>query len=291
VIVYLNGTYLPAEQAQVGIFDGGYMYGDGIYTTLRLYKGLPLDLIAHWERLKTQTAQLELAFELTVEELREIIARLLERNDLGGRDGRLRISVSRSGDPQNPLPLKNLISIPATVVITLMPVSPELARWQADGIPVICLEEGSARGNFPQLKTLNALATLRALRQAAAAGCPEAILTGSEGRLLEGAVSNIFLVSGDQLVTPGSVGEFLAGRTRERILQIATREQITVRQRVIDRRHLAAACEVFVVSSVREVLPVVSIDGDIVGDGTPGPMTRLFQSKYRELIARDLAAQ
>ena len=291
MIVYLNGNCLPADQAQVGIFDGGFMYGDGIYTTLRLYDGLPLDLAAHWERLKRQTAQLELAFTLTVEDLRGIIAELVQSNDLDGRDGRLRISVSRSGDPLNPLPVRNLISIPATVVITLVPVSPDLARWQAEGIPVICLDEGSARGNFPELKTLNALATLRALRQAAAAGCPEAILTGPEGRLLEGAVSNLFLVSGDHLVTPASEGEFLAGRTRERILKIASREKIEVRHKMIDRRHLAAACEVFVVSSVREVLPVVSIDDAVVGDGAPGPVTRLFQAKYRDLTARDLAAQ
>jgi branched-chain amino acid aminotransferase len=175
--------------------------------------------------------------------------------------------------------------------MTLAPVAPELVRWQAEGIPVICLEEGYARGNFPELKTLNALATLSALRRAAAAGCPEALLTGPHGQLLEGAVSNIFLVAGDHLVTPASEGGFLAGRTRERILKIASREKLDVRKEVIDRRQLNAAREVFVVSSVREVLPVVRIDGQAVGEGIPGPVTRLIQDKYRALIARDLREQ
>lgn len=291
MIVSLNGKYLPADQARVGIFDGGYMYGDGIYTTLRLYGGLPLDLAAHWKRLNRQATELKLGFALPQDELRQVIAELVTRNDLGDSDGRLRISVSRSGNPTNPLPVANLSSIPTTVVITLVPVSPQLAGWQADGIPVICLAEGSARGNFPALKTLNALATLTALREAATAGCPEAILTGPDGRLLEGAVSNLFLVSGDHLVTPASEGEFLAGRTRERILKIATGEKMAVRQKIIDRRHLAAACEVFLVSSVREVLPVIAVDNQPVGDGTPGPVTRLIQARYRDLIARDLAAQ
>ncbi len=288
MIVYLNGSYLPAEQAQVSVFDGGYMYGDGIYTTMRLYSGLPLDLAAHYDRLRRQTAELDIAFELSLDAMSGAIGELVARNDLAGGDGRLRITVSRSGSPTVPLPVENLAQIPATVVMTLVPVTPELERWQAEGIPVICLNEAYARGNFPKLKTLNALATLSALRQAAAAGCPEALLTGPDGRVLEGAVSNIFLVSGDHLVTPASDGEFLAGRTRERILKIAARENLQVRQKIIDRRHLAAACEVFVVSSVREVLPVVSIDNQPVGEGIPGPVTRLVQEKYRALIVRDL---
>ncbi len=291
MIVYLNGAFLPADQAQVSVFDGGYMYGDGIYTTLRLYGGLPLDLKAHWERLSRQTAQLEIGLALTFDELKKIIGELVVHNNLTETDGRLRITVSRSGDPALPLPLTGLTQIPATVTMTLTPVAAELDRWQTAGIPVICLDKAYARGNFPELKTLNALATLSALRQAAAAGCPEALLTGSNGRLLEGAVSNIFLVSGDHLITPAIEGGFLAGRTRERILKIAGRENIPVRQKVVDKRHLAAACEVFVVSSVREVLPVISIDGQAVGEGQPGPTTRLIQDKYRSLIARSLREQ
>ncbi len=291
MIVYLNGAYLPADQAMVSVFDGGYMYGDGIYTTLRLYGGLPLDLPAHHERLQRQTAHLDIVFDLSLAEVQQAIGILVERNDLADTDGRLRIAVSRSGDPALPLPLHDLTRIPSTVSMTLAPVTPELDRWRSEGIPVICLDEAYARGNFPELKTLNSLATVSALRQAAAAGCPEALLTSPDGYLLEGAVSNIFLVSGDHLVTPASKGEFLAGRTRERILKIAAREKITVRQKMIDRRHLAAACEVFVVSSVREVLPVVAIDGQPVGEGVPGPVTRLIQEKYRALIARDLRDQ
>ncbi len=291
MIVYLNGSYLPADQAQVSIFDGGYMYGDGIYTTLRLYGGLPLDLAAHHERLVRQTAQLQIGFDLPQEKLRRIIGELAARNDLADADGRLRISVSRAGSPDDPLPLSDLERLPATVTMTLTPVATALARWQADGIPVICLDQAYARGNFPDLKTLNALATLTALRRAAAAGCPEALLTGPDGRLLEGAVSNIFLVSDGALVTPASEGEFLAGRTRERILRIATRQKLPAREAVVRRRELVQADEVFVVSSVREVLPVISVDDVPIADGVPGPVTRRIQDEYRALIARDMGRQ
>jgi len=291
VIVYVNGAYLPAAQARVSIFDGGYMYGDGIYTTLRLYHGLPLDLAAHHARLVRQTAQMQIGFGLTLVQLRNIIGELVKRNDLTAADGRLRITISRAGDPVDPLPLHNLNRCPTTITMTLVAVSPALTRWQDEGIAVICLDHTFARGNFPDLKTLNALATLTALRRAAAADCPEALLTGADGRLLEGAVSNIFLVIGTNLITPASEGEFLAGRTRERILKIANREQITVREEIVSQQQLATAAEVFVVSSVREVLPVVTIDGRSVGNSAPGPVTRLVQRRYRSLIARDLATQ
>jgi len=291
MIIYLNGEFVPAQEARISVFDGGFMYGDGIYTTLRLYQGQPLDLAAHHARLASHTAELQITLSLLLPQLRAVITELVKHNNLEQADGRLRITVSRQGNPACPLPLHGLADIPATVVITLTPVSSDLARWQREGISVISLPAGSSRGNFPALKTLNALATVSALRQAAAAGCQEALLTGSDGHLQEGAVSNIFLVCGDHLVTPVSEGQFLAGRTRERILQIAAAENISVRQKNIDKRHLTAACEVFVVSSVREVLPVIQVDGRAVGDKTPGPVTELLQKKYRAAIQRELRDQ
>jgi branched-subunit amino acid aminotransferase/4-amino-4-deoxychorismate lyase len=284
MIVYLNREYIDAAAARISAWDGGFLYGDGIYTTLRLYRGKPVDLGAHFQRLKSHAAELDLPLPLSEAEFGTIAARLARDNGLTKQDGRLRITVSRGGSPDNPLPVTGLDSIAPTVLVTLAPLGADLERWQAEGIPVITLDPSFARGNFPALKTLNSLATLRALRQAAAAGCPEAILSDPTGCLLEGAVSNLFLVSADHLLTPICRGGFLAGRTRERILAIAQREGIEVREKSLDRRHLEAACEVFMASSVREVLPVVSIDGSPVGDGLPGKMTRLIQDRYRRDI-------
>ncbi len=284
MIVYLNGDYVDAARATVSVWDGGYLYGDGVYTTLRLYRGEPLDLAAHFRRLKSHAAALDLPLPRTEADFLDIARELAAANDLAATDGRMRITVSRGGNPDNPLPLTGLEAIEPTVLVTLTAIPAELDRWRNEGISVITLDASFARGNFPELKTLNSLATIRALRRAAAAGCPEAILTEQEGCLLEGAVSNLFLVSADILLTPACSGGFLPGRTRERILDIAEREGITVREKPLDRRHLAAACEVFMASSVREVLPVISIDGAPVGDGSPGEMTRRIQDRYRRAI-------
>lgn len=284
MIVYLNGEFVEAADARISVWDGGFLFGDGIYTTLRLYGGRPLDLPAHFHRLRRHAAELDLPLPVTEAGLRTIALQLAQDNGLTDQDGRLRITVSRGGSPDNPLPLTGLGVITPTVLVTLAPVGPELELWQNEGIAVITLDASFARGNFPAVKSLNSLATLRALRQAAAAGCPEAILTDAAEHLLEGAISNLFLVSGDHLLTPSFGGGFLAGRTRERILALAERERIEFRESTLKLRQLHDADEVFMASSVREVLPVIRVDGRTVGDGAPGAMTRRLQNRYRRDI-------
>ncbi|MBU8870109.1 MAG: aminotransferase class IV [Gemmatimonadales bacterium] len=285
MIVYLNGQFLDSDQATVSIWDGGYLYGDGIFTTLRLYCGVPLDLPAHWGRLREQARALELPLPLEFPELENAIASLAARSGRRQADGRIRITISRGGSMENPLPLRDLEKIPPTILITLAPLPEDLPDLQSRGIPVITLGAFFSRGNVPELKTLNTLPSILAQRMAAAAGCPEAILTGPEGILLEGAASNLFLVSSGNLLTPATGAGFLAGLTREKVLNLAKEMGIEVRQKKLDGRHLEAACEVFVVGSVREVVPVVTVDGRTVGDGTPGPVTRKFQHEYRQMIA------
>ena len=187
------------------------------------------------------------------------------------------------------MPLDGLAAIEPTVLMTLAPLPRDLATRQADGIAVTLLEPEFARGNFPELKTLNGLPTLLALRRAAARGCQEALLTGPGGRLLEGAISNLFLVAAGGLLTPAAGEGFLAGRTRERILGLARDEGLAIREVELDQADLARADEAFLAGSVREIQPVVKVDGRPVGGGRPGPVTRQLQDAYRALIARELA--
>ncbi|MFN2369739.1 MAG: aminotransferase class IV [Candidatus Krumholzibacteriia bacterium] len=289
MIVYLDGRYREGAAARVSIWDGGFLYGDGVYTTLRLYRGRPLDLAAHHGRLVRHAAALDLRLPVDEAGLAAIIARLVARNGFGDRDGRLRVTLTRGADPLRPLPLDRLDEIPPTLLVTLGPLPAELAAWQRDGIGALCLPPGYARGNLPELKTLNGVTTVLAQRRAAAAGCVEALLTAPDGRLLEGAVSNLFLVDGDGTVaTPAAAeGEFLAGRTRERILGICARLGIPAREGELRRPDLDRATEVFVASSVREILPVVHLDGRPVGAGAPGPVTRRIQQAYAATIAAD----
>lgn len=287
--VYLDGELVPAAQARVPAFDGGYLYGDGVYTTLRLYAGRALDLEAHLARLRRHAAALELPVPLADADFAAVIARLAAANDLESADGRLRITISRGGDPDDPLPLRDLGRLRPTVFITLAPVPPAFAAWARDGIAACLLEPGSARGNLPHLKTLNGLPALLAQRQAAARGCQEAILTGEDGRLLEGSVSNLFLVRGGGLATPEGADGLLAGRTRERVLALAAGLGLACVARRLLPADLLAADEAFTAGSVREIVPVVTVDGAPIGSGRPGPLTRRLQEAYRGLVAEALA--
>lgn len=170
--VHLNGRLIPAASATISIWDGGFLYGDGIYTTLRLYGGQPLDLTAHLARLRRMAAALELPWDMTAGDLAAAINDLATANDLADRDGRLRITLSRGGTAADPMPLENLTHLPPTFLMTLVPLPADLAVWAREGIGVVVLDETYARGNFPTLKTLNSLATLQALRRAASCGCP-----------------------------------------------------------------------------------------------------------------------
>ena len=152
--------------------------------------------------------------------------------------------------------------------------------------------QGTARTvvyNAPTV-TVAARTAVLAQREAAARGCREAILVGDDGRLLEGAISNLFLVSGGVLVTPADQDHLLAGRTRARILGLAAALGVPCADRVLMRGDLDAADEAFTASSVREILPIVRVDGRPVGDGRPGPVTRRVQAAFRDLVAKALPA-
>jgi len=283
--VYLTGRFLPAAEARIPAFDGGFLYGDGVYTTLRTYRGRAVDLEPHWRRLTAHAHALEIPLDLDFPTLLEIGTQLIRRNGLSEEDGRLRITVSRGGDPAEALPLRNLERLLPTILATLVPVGEHIAGWQKEGISAMVLGPAYARSHFPELKTLNGLTTVLALRQAARTGCQEALLTTSRGRLLEGAVSNLFLVRKGELCTPAARGGFLPGLTRGRVLELADKAGFATQTGNLYRRDLAEADEVFCASSVREILPVVSIDRRPVADGSPGPMTRTLMQAYHEAMS------
>ena len=159
VIVYLNGQYQDGLKAGISVWDGGFLYGDGVYTTLRLYGGRPLDLAAHLRapappRARRWTLRLPADAPGAGDDHRRAgrSATATRR-----RDGRLRITVSRGGDPERPLPLDRLDAITPTVLVTLAPLPPELPPGSATASASVCLPPGYARGNLPDLKTLNGL--------------------------------------------------------------------------------------------------------------------------------------
>jgi branched-chain amino acid aminotransferase len=283
---------LPAGGAAVPFLSGGFLYGEGVFTTLRLYRGRAWDLAGHLARLRDNSAQLELASPPALDELETILRELAARNGLAGVDARARVVVCRGQDPGRLLPLTHLAGIPVLLGAVVLPLAPELARWQRDGVRLLTLEAGSDRGALADLKSLCYLASVLALRRAAAAGCQEALLVDPEGRVREAATSNVFAVRRDgMVVTPPATGGLLAGRTRAAVIELARARAPGMIESEIERGELAAAAEVFVTGSVKEVVPAVEIDGEPVGDGRPGPVTRRLQEAYASHVRAALGSE
>ncbi len=288
MIVFLNGKYHEARQAVIGLFDGGYLYGDGVFETIRLYAGRPFDLDGHLARLASNLVALDFAWRPEPAVLAAVVAELVLRNGLSGRDARCRLTVSRGGSPDDPLPLDDLGSLPPTVSAWVEPLGGHLAAWQRDGVPVAVLSEGFRRGNSPRIKSLNYLPTVLALREARRRGCAEALICDEQDRLLEGATSNVFVVRGGRLATPPLSRGLLGGRTRALVIEAAARLGLACRESDVTAADAAGADEVFLCGSVKEIVPVTAIDGVAVGGGVPGPVTRRLQEAYRRGVRDSL---
>jgi branched-subunit amino acid aminotransferase/4-amino-4-deoxychorismate lyase len=290
MLVYLDGQYLDAAAARVSLFDGGYLCGDGLFETLRLYRGRPFDLAGHLERLRRELDLLGFRWRPDLAELDHILRELAARNGLADRDARARLSVSRGARPGATLPLDGLDDLEPTISATVSPLPDAVSRWQADGLRAQLMRPVFARGNFPQLKTLNYLPSVLALRFAHAAGFEEALLQDRRGRILEGAASNVFLVKDGRLRTPHPRLGLLPGRTRALVLALARRLGRRVEEEAFALRDLLGADEAFLTGSVKEVTPLVGVDDAVIGDGRPGPVTREIQTRYRQDVEDALAA-
>jgi branched-chain amino acid aminotransferase len=291
MIVYLNGSYLADTEAKVSAFDGGFLFGDGLFESFRLYGGKPFDLDGHLARLNRELDLLGFTWRATGDQISAILQELVERNDLTEVDARARLVVSRGVLSSERPTLQELQTIEPTMLISLASLPAALSTWQSEGIRATVMKPAFARGNFPQLKTLNYLSSQMAMRFAATSECQEAILVDRQGLVLEGATSNVFLVQEGRLLTPPVRLGILAGRTRAVVMTAARELGYGCEEAASNRRDLATADEVFLTSSVREILPVIKIDNSRVSDGRPGSITRALQSKYRQVVNDALAAE
>jgi D-amino acid aminotransferase len=275
--VFLNGRIALAARASVSVFDRGLLYGDGLFETMRAYRGHVFALAEHLERLE-KSARI-LGVPLPKHDWRRVIADLLERNDLLDHDASVRVTVTRG--PSEPVPLPPEDPHPTTIVM-VRPVKPELQKQQKSGIRVTLLPY-SRHGFLPEHKMLNymtaVIGKVLAMRQAA----QEGLFVRSGRHLSEGTTSSLFIVRKRQLWTPPLKG-ILPGVTRRCVIGLAEELGLVVKERSVTTHDLRSAEEAFVTSSVAEILPVVEVNDDTVGSGKPGQITRRLQRCYRKAV-------
>lgn len=279
VRVAIDGKLVASPS--ISVFDRGFLYGDSVFETTRTYDGLPFRLVEHIERLAWSAAKLGFDLPLTVSdfagEIEGLIAVARERDP--GVDLVVRQMVTRG---EGPLGLDPAGSRDPRRVVFIHPLRGLPKSIYTEGVAVVCVStfrpSDAARG----AKVGNYLESILALKEARASGAHEALILSHDGCLVEGTTSNVFALSGRQLLTPPVTETLLPGITRALVIAAAKSLSLEVIERRMDPRDLASADEAFLTSTIREVVPVVTSDGVAIGAGKPGPLTRTIHSAFRQ---------
>jgi D-alanine transaminase len=281
-IAYLNGDYLPLDEARVPVLDRGFLFGDGVYEVIPVYGGKLFRLSHHLRRLENSLAAVRIGNPLAVNTWESILRELVERNQ--GSDQALYLQVTRGVAP------KRDHAFPADIRPTVFAMStPGMASIDIEsvtGITAITLPD--IRWQHCNIKAITLLPNVLLRQQAIDANTAEAILI-RDGYAMEGAASNLFIVRNGTLITPPNGPALLPGITRDLILELAAANDIPLHESAITRQELNQAEEIWLTSSTREISPVTRLDDQLIGTGKSGPLwkriIRLFQD-YKQSVRR-----
>ncbi|MGH2453239.1 MAG: branched-chain-amino-acid transaminase [bacterium] len=283
LVTYVNGVFVPKEEAVISVFDHGLLYGDGIFEGIRAYNGRVFRLDEHLDRLYDSARTIMLDIPLTREEMRETILETLRRSTL--RDGYIRPVVSRGvGD----LGLDPRRCARATVIVIVDSIQLYPKEAYLKGLRTITATTRKTRPDMlnPRVKSLNYLNNIMARIEANQAGVDEAIMLTADGYVCECSADNIFIIHDGQIWTPPPYLGILTGITRGAVLDLARDLEIPAIERVFTLHDVYTAEESFLTGTGAEVGPVVEVDGRAVGDGRPGPITGRLLEAFHTLVRR-----
>lgn len=279
--IYINGNFMPEEDAKISVFDAGYLYGDGVFEGIRAYNGRVFRLEEHIDRFYDCARAINLKLKESKEEMCRIVAETCAKN--GMMDAYIRLVASRGcGDMGlNPATKKNPTVVCIACQISLYPEE-EVKK----GITVIT---AATRRNYgevlaPQIKSLNYLPNIMARLEAHNAGAVEAVCMSREGYVAECTGDNIFVVKDGVIKTPHPGIGILLGITRKAVMGIVRGTGKEVQETFMNRFDLYTADEIFVTGTAAEVVPVSKIDGREVGSGKIGPITAAIREKYIAMV-------
>ena len=279
--IYLNGKFVPEEQATVSVFDHGFLYGDGVFEGIRAYGGRVFRLEDHVRRLFDSAQAIMLSIPMSQEEMCEAILETLRRNNL--RDAYIRPIVSRGyGD----LGLDPNKCKKATVIIIAIEWGAMYGNLYEVGLTAIsvAVRRNSPDSLPPNIKSLNYLNNILAKIEANIKGGNEAIILDSRGLVSEGSGDNIFVIKNGKVYTPYTINN-LKGITREAVIDAAATRGYNILERDMGLFDLYTADEVFVTGTAAEVAPVTRVDGRVIGTGKPGPITKELMVAFKELAS------
>jgi len=278
--VYVNGTIARAEDASIPVYDHGFLYGEGVYETLRTYNRVPFLYDRHLRRLRASAGYLQLVVPFSDDELASWIADTIAvAGDM--QEAYIRVLFTRGvGELTYDI---RATPVPSLVII-VKPLEEPPARVFSDGIsialvPILRNHPGSVN---PIIKSNNLLNNALAMQEAIRRGAEEGLMCNYRGELSECSQANFFIVRGGVALTPRTDAGLLEGLTRSFLFEVGEDVGVQVRNETLFPKDLETADEAFITSTTRELSPVARIDNRVVGSGKPGPVTLKLLEGYRK---------
>lgn len=278
-LIYVNGKYVPANEAAVSVFDHGFLYGDGVFEGIRAYGGRVFRLKEHVRRLFDSAQAIMLCIPMSQDEMAEAILETLRKNNF--KDAYIRPIVTRGVGDLGLDPNKCCASTVLIIAVEWGAMYGDLYEVGLTAVTVT-VRRNSPDSLPPNTKSLNYLNNIMAKIEANIKGGNEAIILDAQGRISEGSGDNIFVIKDGKIFTPYTINN-LKGITREAVIELARARGIEVLERDLGLFDLYTGDEVFVTGTAAEVAPVTRVDGRIIGGGKPGPVTRELMAAFREL--------
>jgi branched-chain amino acid aminotransferase len=278
LFVYVNGRLLPRSEASVSVFDHGLLYGDGVFEGIRAYDGVVFKLKEHIDRLYESANYIRLEIPMKRELMINVVLETLRKNKL--RDAYIRLLVTRGvGD----LGLNPTICKSPSIIVITEPASPsEDPRTHAIGKTTIIssIRRDPVDATSHEVKSLNYMNSILARWEAIEAGVDEAIMLDTRGFVSEATAENVFIVRKGQIATPSTNSAILHGVTRQKVIEIAQHLGYNVSEREITPFELINADEVFLTGTLAEIVPVVRVNGRIIGTGKVGPVAAKIYGEF-----------
>lgn len=278
-IVFLNGEYLPQEQAKISPMDRGFLFGDGIYEVVPTYQGEAVGFIPHIERMQSGLASIGIQLDYTVEDWQKIIQTLIAKNESGNRG--IYLHVSRGTDT------KRAHAYPTGVEPTVFAFSfeiPPAPTPDKDGVKTFNVTSSEdLRWKRCNIKSTSLLGNVMHYQQSQDLGMQETILFNQQQELTEASSCNVFVVKNNVIATPALDNQLLPGVTRKLLLAILREHSsFTVEERVITMDEVREADELWLTSSSKEVAPIITLDGTPVGNGSVGDVWLQAQALFSQ---------
>ncbi|MDH3504679.1 MAG: aminotransferase class IV [Nitrospirota bacterium] len=283
--IFLNDRFVEKEQALISVFDHGFLYGDGVYETLRVYQGRIFLLERHLARLRQSCALIGLTLPIKDDAWEAILTEMLVRNGL--EDAGLRLTISRG---EGELGIDPGLCARPTVVVMAKPLVPYPARMREQGVrlQLVSVRRNPQSAQSPQIKSLSFLNNILAKQEAVQAGAYDALMLNMDGHVTECTTSNVFFVANQRLHTPSVDCGILEGITREVVIKLARDLGIEVEEGAYAAEDVLQADECFMTNTGLEVMAVSEIGEDPIGQGKSGPITMALWRAFQENLERFL---